>query len=226
MSSITALAALQALLLGHVAQQFFDLPLHLRELVHVARLGELGQLVQIDHADLRILGRFFQLLEQPIDRFQFFFDFDRLAARSSTAAGEIILRRQFVDFVFVSQPIDQLHQLPGKRRVIVAMGVPDPFQIANLLFLETPAEKFAQFFGRADLLAGFAISIAGRFLDGVGFVGLPEFCVCALRAPPSAIPASALIRRFGWDRFSPPGPVLPRKARAVRQRPACARTPA
>ena len=43
MSSIAALAALQALLLGHVAQQFFDLPLHLSELVHVARLGVLRQ---------------------------------------------------------------------------------------------------------------------------------------------------------------------------------------
>ena len=37
------LAALQALLLGHLPQQFFDLLLHLGELVHVARLGELRQ---------------------------------------------------------------------------------------------------------------------------------------------------------------------------------------
>ncbi len=49
--------ALQALLLGHVAQQILDLLLQLVQLFDVARLGELGQLFQVDDADLRRLAR-------------------------------------------------------------------------------------------------------------------------------------------------------------------------
>ena len=98
----------------------------------------------------------------------------------------------------------------ANARVVVAVGVPDPLQVANLLFFERPAKAIAQLLRRADLLAGFAISVAGRFLDGVGFVRLPESSACAPRAPPSAIRASAPGRRFGWGRSSPPGPVLPR----------------
>ena len=63
--------------------QLFDLLLQLVELFDVARLGELRQLFQVDDADLRRLGRFFQLLEQLVDRLQFFLDLERLRARSS-----------------------------------------------------------------------------------------------------------------------------------------------
>ena len=74
---------LQPLLLGHLAQVLLDLLLQCVELFHVARLGELGQLLHVDDADLRRLGRLFELLEQLVDRLQFCLDLEGLAARSS-----------------------------------------------------------------------------------------------------------------------------------------------
>ena len=77
---------LQSLPLGQLADVLLDLPGQLAELVDVARLGELGQCLQVDHADLGRLGRLLQLLEQPVDRLQLLLDLQRLGA-SSAACG-------------------------------------------------------------------------------------------------------------------------------------------
>ena len=66
-----------------LAQVVLDLLLQLAELLDVARLGELGQLLHVDDADLGVLRRLFELLEQLVDRLQLFLDLQRLRARSS-----------------------------------------------------------------------------------------------------------------------------------------------
>ena len=64
------LALLDALLLGHLAQVVLDLLLQGVELLEVARLGELRQLLHVDDADLGGLHRLFELLEQLVDHLQ------------------------------------------------------------------------------------------------------------------------------------------------------------
>ena len=69
-----------------------------------------------------VLRRFFELLEQLVDLFQFFLDFECLRHRHRRAAGELVLRRQLVDLVLVAEPLDELDQLTGERRVVVRHG--------------------------------------------------------------------------------------------------------
>lgn len=75
----------------------------------------------------------FQLLEQPIDRFELFLDFQRLRNGHGRAAGERVFAGQFIDLVFFAQSSHQLHELPRKARAIVAGLIPQPLEIANLL---------------------------------------------------------------------------------------------
>ena len=62
------LALLDALPLGHLAQVVVDLLLQGAELLEVARLDELGQLLHVDDADLGVLHRLFELLEELVDQ--------------------------------------------------------------------------------------------------------------------------------------------------------------
>ena len=78
--------------------------------------------------------------------------------------------------------IDEFDQFAGKGRVVVAVGVPDSFQVADLFFLKRSAEAVAEFLGRMNLLAGLAISVGGGFLDGIGFVSLQNFSFAFLSA--------------------------------------------
>ena len=97
------------------AQVLLDLLLQLVQLLDVARLGELRQLLQVDDADLRRLGGLFQLLQQPVDRLQLFLDLQRLRARvSGVRPVNVVLAGQLVDLVLVAQPVDELHQLRGR----------------------------------------------------------------------------------------------------------------
>ena len=88
---VAALARLQPLPLGLLAQELLDLPLQLFELFQIAGLGELGQLLQVDDADGGRLHRLFELLQQPVDRLQFLLDLQRLGHGQRLAAGELIL---------------------------------------------------------------------------------------------------------------------------------------
>ena len=51
------------------------------------------------------------------------------------------------------------------------MGVPEPLQVADLLLLERLTKPLAQLLRRSDLLARFLVSVVGRFLDHIRFVG-------------------------------------------------------
>jgi len=108
--------------------------------VHVARLGELGQRVQVDHGDLRGLAGLLQLPQQFVDFLQFLLDLQRLGNGQRRAAGELVLGRQFVHLVLVSQPFHQLHQAAGERRAFILGGVPEPFQVVQLFLLDGPLE--------------------------------------------------------------------------------------
>ena len=125
-------------------QQFLDLFLQLIELFHFARLGELRQLFQVDDADLSVFAGLFQLLEQPIDRLQFLFDFQGVRNVEPCAACERVLAGQLVDLILVAQPCHELHQLPGEWRPLVARLMPEPFQLANLLVVKALLKAFPQ----------------------------------------------------------------------------------
>ena len=71
-------------------------------------LGELGQLLQVDDADLRCLHCLLELFEEFVDRLQFLLDLERLRHGHRGAAGELVLRRQFVDLVLLAEPLDEL----------------------------------------------------------------------------------------------------------------------
>ena len=162
--------ALQALLLGHVAHHLFDLFLQLVELVHFARLGKLRQLFQVDHADLRRLGRLLELLQQPVDRFELFLDLQSLRHRERRVTGKLVLAGQFVHLILLSQRGHQLHQLPGKRRAVVARLIPQPLQVANLLVAHRLLVALPQVARRLDTLGGVAVLVLGQPADLFGLV--------------------------------------------------------
>ena len=107
------------------------------ELLDIARLGEFGQRLQVDHADLRRLRRLFELLQQPVDLFELLLDLQRLRDGGHGAAGELVLRGQFVDLILVAQPVDQLHELPGELAALVVGPIPEPLQVVKLLLART-----------------------------------------------------------------------------------------
>ena len=118
----------------------FDLLLQLVEFLDFARLGELGQFFQVDDADLGGLRGLFELLEQPVDRFQLFLDLQGLGHGHRRAAGELVLAGQLVDLVLVAQRSTSCTSLPGEARAIVAGLIPEPLQLANLLVVKALGE--------------------------------------------------------------------------------------
>ena len=153
-----------------MAHVLFDLALQLVQLFDFTRIGELGQFLQIDHADLRRLGGFFELFQQPVDRLELFGDFDGLRHGHRCFPGELVLTDQFVHLVFVAQPCHELHQLPGKARAVIARAVPQPLQIANLLVVKRLVERLAKIARRLDRFTGLAIVLADGFHHAIGFV--------------------------------------------------------
>ena len=97
--------------------------------------------VQVDDADLGRLAGLFELLEQLVDLLQLFLDRERLRHGQRRVAGELVLGGQLVDLVLVAEPLDQLHQMPGERRPVVAGRVPQPLQVAKLLRLHGPVKR-------------------------------------------------------------------------------------
>jgi len=85
-----------------------NLLFELVELLDRTRIGELCQLLEIDHADLRRLGRLFELREQPVDRFELLLDVDRLWHGERRSAGELVFAGQLVDLILVAQSGNQL----------------------------------------------------------------------------------------------------------------------
>ncbi len=155
---------LQALLLGHLAQVVLNLLLQRAELVDVARFGELGEQVHVDDADVGRLAGLFELLEQLVDLFQLFLDRQGLRHRHRLVAREFILGGQFIDLVLVAEPLDNADQRTGPRRLVVTGGVPQPFQVANLLGLHRFVKRLAELFRHL----GFAGLIGERLVGAAG----------------------------------------------------------
>ena len=165
---------LQPLLLGKVLEQLLDHAGQLAELLHVARLGVFGQGLHVDDADLRRLGRFFKLLQQAVDLFQFLLDLDGLRHGHRRAAGELVLGGQLVDLVLVAQPIDQLHELPGEGAPLVVDAVPEPLDVVELLLLDRLAESLFQLRGRFHRLGQIVETAGGLLLHPPGLVGFQD----------------------------------------------------
>ena len=166
-----ALALFQSLTLGQLAQHVLNLLLQGVELFQVAGLDELGQLLQVDNADLSSLGGFLQLLEQFVDQLQFLLDFQGLLHRHRGSAGEVILGGQLVHLVLLAQALDQLEQLPGERPGFLLGGVPEPFQVVQLLIVDGLIESAGDLRGRLHLLGQVVVTLAGLGLGLAGLVG-------------------------------------------------------
>ena len=115
-----AVAALQPLPLGHFAHVVFDLLLQHVELLDVARLGELGQQVHVDDADLRRLCRLFELLEQLVDLLQLLLDGERLGNRQRLRPVNSYLAASSSTWYLSPSLSTKLHDLPGEFRAVVA----------------------------------------------------------------------------------------------------------
>ena len=161
---------LQSLLFGQVFEKPLDHAGQLLEIVHIALLGVFGQGLHVDHADLRGLGRLFELLQQAIDLFEFLLDLDGFGNRHRRAAGEFIFGGQLVDLVLVAQPVDQLHELPGEGALLVVDAVPEPFDVVQLLFLDGLAEPLFQFVRRLHRLGHVVEAAGGLLLHPLGLV--------------------------------------------------------
>ena len=144
------------------------------EILHVALLGVFGQGLHVDHADLRGLGRFFKLLQQAVDLFQFLLDLDGLGDGHRRAAGELVLGGQLVDLVLVAQPVDQLHELPGERALLVVDAIPEPLDVVELLLLDRLAEPLFQLRGRLHRLGHVVEAAGGLLLHPLGLVGFQD----------------------------------------------------
>ncbi len=175
----------------HLLQVFLDLFLQLGELFEIARLGELGQLLQVDDADLGRLGGLFQLLEEFVDRFQLFLDFQRRGHVHRRPAGEFVLGGQLIDLILLAEAFDELHQLPGERAVFVAGAIPELFQIVQLFFAHRLLERRVELVRRLRLLGRAVEILVGLRLDLAGFVGRQDLALAVFQHGPEVFQAGA-----------------------------------
>ena len=89
---------------------------------------------------------------------------------SDFLAGELVLGGELVDLVFVAEPLDQRDQVAGEGRLVVAGGVPEPFELAQLLRLDDAIKHLAEFFGRLHLGGLRVERRVGLLADGARFV--------------------------------------------------------
>ena len=171
------LAFLESLLGCQLAQVVLNLLLERLELLDVSRLGELGQLLEVDHADLPGLGRFLELLEQPVDHLQFFLDLERFRDGHGRLAGELILGGQLIDLILVREASHQLQQLLGKRALLAACRVPELLEVAQLLFVHGLGKAAAQFARRPHLPGHVVKLVVGVFLYIIGFIGRQDLAL-------------------------------------------------
>ena len=144
-----ALGALfEALLLSHLAQVVLHLLLERAELIDVARLGELREEVHVDDADLSGFARLFELLDELVDFFELFLDGKGFGDRERFLASERVFGGELVDLVFVAETFDKRDKCAGEWGLVVAGGVPESLQIAELLGADGAVEGFAEFLGR------------------------------------------------------------------------------
>jgi hypothetical protein len=62
------------------------------------------------------------------------------------AAGEFVFCGEFVDFVFLAEAFNDIDERRGPRRLVVACGVPQSFQVANLFRLNRLVKILAKLF--------------------------------------------------------------------------------
>ena len=140
----------QPLLLGLLAKVFGNLFLKLAKLIGVLGAGEILHLFHVDVAELPRRFGFLELLEQLVDRIEFFLDLQSLRHRHLRAAGELVLRDEFVDLVLVAEFLHELDDVFRELGVILARAVIQIFEVAKLLFRNGFLEFLDELFGRHD----------------------------------------------------------------------------
>ena len=154
--------------------------------------------------------------KQPVDGFQFFLDLERVGHGERRLAGEFVLAGQLVDLVLVAQPVDQLHDLPGKRRAIVADADTRRAPTRGFALPRMPARiACAAASAARSLSPNSRYDLSWPRLERCRFRRLREFSASArFSSGHQRFEARARGRRFGSDRAARPGPAPRRSARA------------
>ena len=175
-----ALGLLQPLLLGGLAEVLLDLLLEFAELLHVARLDELRELVHVDDADLRGLRGLLELLQQLVESLQLFLDLEGFGDGHRLVAGELVLAGEFIDLVLVPEALDEAQQAARELAALVAGAIPQALEVVELLVADGFVEVLAQLGRRLHLLRLILIRPARRALDRVGLVSLEDAALALL----------------------------------------------
>jgi hypothetical protein len=115
------------------------------------------------------------LLEEFVDFLQFLLDLECFRYGHRLPAGELVLRGEFVDLIFLAEAFDEAQQLIGELRMIVLGGVPEPFEVAELLLADVLAKAVGQTFRRLRLVGLLVKLLVGGLLNLFGLVGLEDF---------------------------------------------------
>ena len=100
-----------ALALGLLPDVVLDLLAKALELLDARLVDELGEFLEVDDADLRVLHRLAQLLEQSVDRLQFFLDGEGFLHRHRRSPGEGVPGREFIDLVLLAKLLHEVQQV-------------------------------------------------------------------------------------------------------------------
>ena len=172
---IAALRALESLLGGHVLDEVLHLLFEFVEFIELPCFGKSGESLHVDQTDLRILSRFFELLQKLRERFQFFLHLESLWQRKLLAAAELPCCGEFVHLIHLAETIHQRYQLPAKTALVVVLRIPQTLELPQLLFPNGSLECIARLCRWLDLLGCVLKYLPRFFANGVGFVPFDDF---------------------------------------------------
>ena len=127
--------ACEACFLCQTLQQLVHAPLRIAERVHLLLRRKLLERVHVDDGGLGVLERLAQLFQEAVDLLELLLHLDgarhveRLAARERPTCAEL------VHLVLLAEPLERMRERALRGRVLL-QPVPEPFQVAELLFLD------------------------------------------------------------------------------------------
>ena len=177
---VAPLRPFEPLLRRRLLDQFLHLPAEHIELVHLPLFEKLAQRLHVDQADAGVLLRLFELSQQFVDRFQLFLHLQRLGHRELFPAGEVPLRRQFVDLIGLAEAVHQADELHAKPALVVVLGIPQPLKLPDLLLANSPLERVAMLGRRLHLLGGGMEGLPRLLPHAVGLVAFEDLPLAGL----------------------------------------------
>ena len=111
--------------------------------------------------------------EQPVDLLELLLDTKSLLNPELFASGERPFCRQFIDLVNGPEAVDEAHEIGAEPALIVVLGVPQPFEEAQLLLADGAVEDLLVLGRRLDLRRRFAEGRPGA-LPGAGSIPVLE----------------------------------------------------